>query len=103
MSHELLDIDARNHYCEKLGITWHMLLNVAATVIALIVTFLSAVKTAKSEFLVLATEIPTTRGLVSGPLTYRVAIALSNSKVLSKSWKSLGTVPGATILLKSPA
>jgi hypothetical protein len=81
----------------------HIVLKVAALVIAFKVTLLSAPKTAASEFRPDDTEIPRDRGSVSGPLIYRTATWLSKSVVASKSWKSLGAVPGATMLLKSPA
>jgi hypothetical protein len=80
-----------------------MLLKVAAFVIACNVTLLSALKTATSEFLPDATDGPTVRVSLLGPLIYWTAISLSKFVVVSKSWKSFGAMPGVTILLKSPA
>lgn len=75
----------------------HTVLKVVGFVIAWIVTFLSAVKTTVSAFLVAATDGPTDNGSVLGPLIYRVAMLLSNSKVLSKSAYPFGAVPAGTI------
>lgn len=80
----------------------HMVLKVAAVVMAFIVT-LSAPKTALSASLPEEAASAPDRGSVLGPLTYRVAIALSNTNELSNSWKSSGADPGATMLGKFPA